>query len=335
MRFKNNMDAKLEPESECVSSSTCNSDAAPDIDGRGKMAVYINSELIFFDILRSELHKLEIEVQELVFPKGKIDLLRLAWKLGRSDTRIVHSLWGYHHPMIYIVSRFLGKRVIVHWIGTDVLYATTNRAITPTNLLRRVAYKVVDLHLADFEPLASELKSIGINAQVMPLIPNMTLSPEDATWPSENAILVYLPKGREEFYGGSMVFRLAEELPNLRFLIVANSGKGLPQLSNIEFLGWVNLSTVWKRVKVYLRLTKHDGQAKLVIEALARGKQVIWSYEYPFCHKARTIEEAKGALRNILDSNQPNTQAMDWAQRTFDPSKMAQAYRNIYLGLLH
>jgi len=333
MKFKNNMDAKLEPESECVSSSTCNSDAAPDIDGRGKIPVYINPEPIFFDILRSKLNKVDIDVRELAFPKGKIDLLRWAWKLGMSKPEIVHYVGGYHHPIIYIIPKFLGKRVIVHWMGTDVLYATTNRAITPTNLLRRVAYKVVDLHLAVFEPLANELKSMGINARVVPLIPDMALSPEDTTWLSENAILVYLPEGREEFYGGSIAFGLAEELPDLRFLIVGNSGKGMPQLANIEFLGWVNLSTVWKRVKVYLRLTKHDGQAGMVLEALARGKQVIWSYEYPFCHQARTIEQARVALKDILDNNQPNTQAMDWAQRTFDPSKIAQTYRNIYLGI--
>jgi len=334
MNFANNRAAKLQTESQ--SPSTGNSGTASATDGMGKITVYINSETVFFNILRSALNKVNIEVQELVFPKGKTDLLRFSWKLGRSDTSIVHILWGYHHPMIYITSILLGKRVIVHWIGTDVLSATSPKVLAPISLLRRFVYRVVSLHLTVSENLANELKSIGIKARVVPLIPNMTVSPEDTSWPSENVVLVYLPKGREEFYGSNIVFRLAEEAPNLKFLILGNLGEGMPQLSNIEFLGQVdNLASIWKRVKVYLRLTKHDGLPHMVIEALARGKQVIWSYEYPFCHKARTFEEAKGALKDIIDQNQPNTQAIAWARSTFDPLKLAQAYRNIYLELLH
>jgi len=334
MRFGKSKQAKLQSESHYESTSTCDFDRVADIDGRGKISVYINPEPVFFDILQSKLNKVEIDVRQLDLPEGKIDLFKWTWKLGTSKPSIVHYLGGYHHPLIYLIPKFLGKRVIVHWIGTDALYATTNRAITPTNLLRRVAHRVVDLHLAVFEPLANELESLGINAVVVPLIPNMASSPIEMTWPSENTILVYLPEGREEFYGGSVVFRLAEELTNLRFLMLSNSGEGMPKLQNTEFLGRVDdLATVWKRVKVYLRLTKHDGLAHMVIEALARGKHVVWSYEYPFCHQARTIEQARDALQDILDNNQPNTQGMDWAQRTFNPSKMAQTYRNIYLGI--
>lgn len=300
----------------------------------GKITVYISTSSIFFDRLKNIMNKSGVKVQELALPKRKADVLRWAWRLKRSELKIVHYLWGGHNPLIYIIPKLLGKKVIIHWIGTDVLSVTSNKEQTVNTLLRKIAYRMVDLHLAVSEALANELKPLGIDALVVPLIPDMPLLQEDITWPSEDVVLVYLPEGRPEFYGSSIVFRLAKELPQIKFLIVAHAGEDIPQLPNIEYLGWINLETIWRQVKIYLRLTKHDGLPNMVIEALARGKRVIWSYQYPFCHQARNFEEARDALKDLLWQNQPNVEGMQYVRCEFEPSKMAQNYRDVYLKVL-
>jgi len=303
--------------------------------GGSKIIVHIDSTSpIFFNRLKNAMNKSGVKVQKLTLPKRKANVFRWAWRLKRSEPKIVHYLWGGHNPLIYIISKLLGKKVIVHWIGTDVWFVASNKEWSINTLLRKIAYRMVDLHLAVSKALANELKPLGIDAIVVPLIPDMPLLQEDITWPSENVVLVYLPEKRPEFYGSSIVFRLAEELPQIKFLIVAHTGEGAPHLPNIEYLGWINLETIWRQVKIYLRLTKHDGLPNMIIEALARGKRVIWSYQYPFCHQAHTFEEAKDALENILRQNQPNIEGMHYVQCKFEPSKIAQNYRDIYLKVL-
>lgn len=302
----------------------------------GKITVYMDSSnSIFFSRLKNLVSESGVKVEEVALPEKKTDVLRGAWRLKRAEPKIVHYLWGSSHPLIYIIPKLLRKKVIIHWIGTDVLHVTSMKEGIFDTLLRKIAYKMVDLHLVEFEPLASELRPLGIEAKVIPLMPDMPLLQEDITWPSKDAVLVYLPERRPEFYGSSIVFRLAEELPEIKFLIVAHAGEGAPQLPNVKYLGWVNdMEGVWEQVKVYLRLTKHDGLSHTVIEALARGKHVIRSREFPYCRQARTFKEAKDALKDILRQNQPNIEGMHYVRSQFEPSKIAQEYRNIYLKLL-
>ena len=274
------------------------------------------------------------KVEELALPKSTSDVFKWFWKLKRGP-KVVHYLSGDRHPLIYIVSRLLGKKVIIHWIGTDVMNATCNTKGAFSILLSKVAYRMADMHLADFQPLANELRPLGIDAIVVPLVPDIHSLQEDITWPSEDVALVYLPEWRPEFFGSGIVFRLAEELPEIKFLVVAHSGEGAPQLPNIKYLGWVDdMETVWKQVKVYLRLTKHDGLSHTVVEALARAKHVTWSYEFPYCHQARTLEQAKDALTHIFKRNEPNIPGMHYVYSQFEPSKLVRDYKNIYLQIL-
>ena len=302
-----------------------------------KLTVYVGSAPIFFaERLIRQLASSGVNAKELALPKKKLDALIWTWKMRKSKPKIVHYLWGSHHPLVYIIPKLLRRKVIIHWIGTDVIYATSSKEDSFNALLRKISYKMVDMHLVVIQRLADELSSLGIDAKVVPLVPNMPLPQEDITWPAQDQALVSLPEARLEFYSSSLVFQLAEKLPEIKFLIVAHSGEGAPQLPNIKYLGRVDdMETVWKQVKVYLRLTKHDGLPQTLIEALARGKHVIWSYEYPFCHQAYTFKKAKDALRDILRRNQPNIEGMHYVHTHFESSKVVQSYKNIYLKVLN
>jgi len=307
------------------------------MDTSKSITIYIDSSLpVFSSRLVQMMEGSGIHLKELPIPKNRWYVLLWAWKLFRSKIKIIHYLYfGEHHPLIYIISKLLGKTVLVHWIGTDVLYATTNTSNWFGALLRKLAYKMTDQHLAVFEPLANELKPLGIQAKVISLPPNIPPMKEDITWPTGNCVFVYLPEERQKFYGSDITFSLIKEMPDVKFVIAAHSGKNAPQLPNVEYLGWTqDIEYVWKRTKVYLRLTKHDGLSHTVVEALARAKHVIWSCEFPCSYQAHSFNEAKEALVDIFSKNKPNINGMNYVYANFQSLKLTQDYKKIYTHYL-
>ena len=298
-----------------------------------RLIVCIDCSLpVFSGRLIRVLADLGIKTEALVLSEGKLKALKNLSGLLGSKSKIVHFLYGGYPPLVYIIPKLFGKKVIVHWIGTDVLDASSQKR---KRLFWGMAHGIVSLHLTDFEPLAEELKSLRIDAAVISLVPDVFTSQENIAWPTDNRVLAYMPEKRPEFYGSNLVFQLAEELADLKFLVIGHSGKGAPQLPNVQYLGVIdNLEPVWQQTKIYLRLTKHDGLSNMVLEALARGRHVIWSQKFPHCYYARTLEEARNAVQNILKLDKPNIEGTQYARAEFDPLKIGQVIKQKYLELL-
>jgi len=301
-----------------------------------ELTVYIDrTNPVFAERLIKLMTDSGVSAQAFALPKRRSELLGWTCRLKRSKPILIHYLWGNHGHLIYIISKLAGKKIIIHWIGTDVVCATSYKKWTYHGILRKIAYRIADLHLVDFEPLAVELRSLGIEAEVIPLVPDMPPPVEDVVWPREDRLFVDLPETELELYGGDTIFKLTQELPDIEFLIARHSGRGAPSLPNVKYLGYVdNLEPIWKQVKVYLRLTKHDGLAHGVVEALARGRHVVWSQSLPYCHKASTFEEALDVIRSILRQNQPNIDGMHYARSEFDPLRIAENLKRAYLKVI-
>jgi hypothetical protein len=276
----------------------------------------------------------KVKFKSFELKNKRSDIFIWLYDIWRSKCDIVHVLWGGYNPIIYVLMKALGKKVIVHWIGGDVSLAVSTRKGRFGALrffVRRMVFKIVDRHLVDFQPLAEELKILGINAQVLSLYPDISGLSDNNSWPELNKVFVYLPETRQEFYGGETIFNLARSLPDVEFLITRNTGETAPHLPNMKFMGFVDdMGSIWKQSKIYVRLTEHDGLSHTVIEALSRGKHVIWSHEYPFCFKASTFEDVKNAIQLILQRDQPNMSGVEYVQQKFSPSKMAEDYFSLY-----
>lgn len=278
---------------------------------------------------------------ELVFGLGRHHgcitrrFLRLIW----SKTKIVHWLWGWPFWggffFIYLLLlRIAGKKIIVHWLGSDVLMAlSSGRQVRMQNL---VFSKLADLNVTDADPLIKELCSIGIKAEPLSLFADLNFPVKDIALPNQNRFFVYMPEGMEEFYGGDIIFKLAGEFAECEFLIAPHRGNDLPQLKNVKYLGHVkDMETdIWKNVKGCIRLTTHDGMSRCVKEALAYGRYVIWSHEYPNCHFARNYEEAKEGLRKIVEADHLNDGGRSYAFSEFLPTQVAEKYSQIYRKVL-
>ncbi|MCK4352477.1 glycosyltransferase [candidate division WOR-3 bacterium] len=253
--------------------------------------------------------------------------------LGRPEVKVLHYIWGDIHPFSYVITKlFTHKKIIVHWMGSDVLQILSSPW---KRILWRMIKKVINVHCTDFYATALELRTIGIKAKVIPLIPDLSFSPMKTIWPPGKVVFTYIPESRETFYGSKIIFALAKRLKDVEFLIVGTTGKNCPQLPNVKYLGFIEdmEQKIWNKVKGYIRITKHDGLSHLVIEALARGKYVIRSYKFPYCFYARTLGDTEQALRQILQKKEPNFAGMNYVNTRFHPLILARNLKKLYMEI--
>lgn len=226
------------------------------------------------------------------------------------------------------VAGLLRKKRILHWIGTDVLIALGQ---APGRLVRDYRRTV---HLAGSELLQSELRTVGIESAVVPIVPTgIQFSP--LPMPERHAVLAYIPEAREEFYGMPLLKEIAGRYPDVRFHIVANSGKldghPLPNLSYEGTLDAAAMRELYAKCSILFRYPQHDGLSMMILEALGTGRTVIYKYPFPFVKTP-----AGGALPEILAvfeealSAPPriNREAVDYVNSAFSMEKQLLRYRN-------
>jgi glycosyltransferase involved in cell wall biosynthesis len=218
------------------------------------------------------------------------DLLFLPFKKGRWMTWVlvlaqadacyfIGGLWT--DSRFFKVAHLFRKPVVIHWVGTDVLEVreAIKRGQVSHSLLKS------SIHWAEVPWTAQELNNTGIPAEVVPLTSTITTA-RIAPLPKKLTVLVYFSDTRYEFYGAHHILRLAKEMPDIQILCVGLGSEGMPFhftsdpiASNIKLLGRVdNLEKIYDESTVLIRMTKHDGLSFMVLEALAHGRYVIWSY---------------------------------------------------------
>jgi len=238
------------------------------------------------------------------------------------------------------------KPIVIHWVGTDVL-----RVINPQtlNLKRRIKrcfllsffriYKRC-YHIAGAPWLKEELKLVGIEAKFIPVVSPMIK--EDTPiypFPDTLTILSYIPLGREDFYGEEKLLQIARRNPDIKFIVVANSPDRKPKdLDNCEYLGWVSrdkMEELYKEATCVMRLTKHDGLSGLGMEALLRGRYLIFTYKHPFVNKAGTVEEIQKALDEIKLKKTPNYEGAQYVKENYSMEKVKSDLENFFLKILY
>ena len=72
---------------------------------------------------------------------------------------------------------------------------------------------------------------------------------------------------------------------------------------NVEVLGILSLDQMemlYDKISIVIRNVKHDGLSMSVVEALAKGKKVIWNYSIPNVICAKTAQEICMELDKII-----------------------------------
>lgn len=251
-------------------------------------------------------------------------------KLFSSDAQVVHLLQGHYPIFAYWLPMLAGKKLVVHWIGTDVATEVKRSGSLMGRFRLRVLSKA-SAHLTDFEALQKELARLPITARIVPLLP----LPEEefpVEWPDQAGVLSYVPEARADFYGIDALIALAESAPAVAFHVTAHSGEGLRAPPNMHFHGWVDdMESLWSKCRILVRLTEHDGLSHSVVEALLRGRYVLWTQPFPFCAHASAGADLPALLREILERGQPNAAAADFVRKSYGRQANLKAICEVYL----
>jgi hypothetical protein len=244
------------------------------------------------------------------------------------------QLWGNR----FRAARWLGRKTVLHWIGTDVWYMLTDPARRET--VRRTVLPHVDAHWTVSAANAAELReALGIEPRVVPIVDYAVTDVPEPPPPATHSALTYVSREdpvAEERYGLPTVLAVARRFPTVPFRVVGHGGRGLPAPPNVRFLGYVEeMAGAYRETSVYIRVRHQDGLPKLVLESLAWGREVIFTDPFPHCHRAHTEEEVAAALAEIL-SRPPrlNRPGRNYVLETFSRPRVTAAWRAALADLL-
>jgi len=243
---------------------------------------------------------------------------------------IYHGIYQGASYKIWLIAKLLRKKTVCYWIGTDVLTVLRNKK---ARLAAKFSNRFIDIHLAGSPGLVDELKGIGIEALWMPVVP-LAVTREVPPLPSSLTVLSYLPDSRPDFYGAATVRQLVEDFQDVNFMIVGSKGAGVTSPRNMTYLGWQeNMDKVYEHATVLLRIVEHDGLSLMVLEALARGRQVIWSQPFPHCYYAKDFTAAKVALSSIIKNPTLNYGGIRYIEEELNTFRIFERLVKVYTSL--
>jgi hypothetical protein len=227
---------------------------------------------------------------------------------------------------LHLFARLLNKPRVIHWVGSDIISLRTNPG------LRRWCQSRGVHNLAEAAWTIEELRSFGIQAKLAPLPPRILATRAQAL-PAVFTVLFYLPKTRGDFYGRREYERLIRAFAgrNVRFYIVGGGECYAPPTANVTRLGWLtSLRRVYADTTVLVRFTARDGLSLMTLEALAHGRHVLWTKEFPFVTHVRTYDEMQQALSELLGAHErgelePQDQASRYIAQTYSPQRCMEA----------
>lgn len=201
-------------------------------------------------------------------------------------------------------AKLLGCTIVRWWVGTDVLNCLQSEY---TMQVAREVDEAVDLNIAVSPHLVTELREIGIDAEYVPSFCDFSTYQDEPPSKLPKGVLTYLPTKRRAFYGEAILVAAIEANPDLEFFVVADESHSLSHYPNVHSLGWVEgLQDIWPRIGILLRVTEHDGMPRMVLDALARGRHVIYSEIFDGCWYAKKTEQVLEYLQTFKALDEPN-----------------------------
>lgn len=245
------------------------------------------------------------------------------------NTDLIYSIGGSISKARAIdLALFTHKRVIMHWVGTDVVKACND--YDTGSFSKRYIHEI--RHFCETPWIQEELKHIGINAEIVQFATFDKKISSTISLPHKFSILSYIGKGREEFYGINSLIRLAIDFPDIEIKVTGVGGYQKPVPANLIFLGWVdNLDEEYKNCVLYLRLPEHDGLSFSVLEALTNARYVGYTHKFNQTYHIDSYLKLYDITKNLkeqYDGKQlkENIQGMNFVKKEFS--------ENIVLGNL-
>lgn len=275
-----------------------------------RLILFVGEERVASSPLGTWANALErVGVQCVFLDCVKTDIVE--WlKKCRVATAVVYQ--GYQSPAGPFLMRqlaiatLLGAPLVRKWSGSDVLMNLQSKELCQVT---QALDKIVSLNLSsEHQGLIDELASIDITAH---LIPQVTNKPIDWSQPipskKQEAVLIYLPGKRFDFYYGPLMDKIVRSNPDIPFVVIADDSHSLDYHDNVTSLGWIeDLTPIWARCGLLLRITEHDGFARMIVEALSKAKYVVHNQPLGCVWHAATETEINDALERFRNTSKPN-----------------------------
>jgi len=243
-----------------------------------------------------------------------MQLVDLARDLARCDLAYT---WGGRISMgnFLWAARVLGKKkLIMLWSGGDVLFAQREQADGI-----RVPWINEIVHWAVSPWVAEEVRALGLPCEyVQASFVDVVPSPKPL--PEKFSVLVYMADLRKaDLYGWDRMLEVAQRLPQIQFnLCGLPPGQSIQGPPNMKVHNWVNdFTVVLEKTTVVYRPVRHDGLSFTVLEALSRGRHVLYSYPLPGCVQVIDTAAACGELERLWAWHRAGTLALNETGRKY------------------
>jgi len=224
---------------------------------------------------------------------GYKSLMKSAWSLISANALISFGGPSPHRVLLFIANA-LNIPVFVFWAGSDVVALLKRPADVEHLRMKNLT------HLAAAPWLVEELRSVRIQAD---FVPAAGVTPPAEPKPFEEAfrVVTYLPQIRADFYGAQTVYAVARALPEVTFVVTGSHNGSDPRApQNVSFSGHLeDVTSVLDASVVLLRIPKHDGLSTMVLEALSRGRYVLWTHNIPGVLVTKALDDVVASLQAL------------------------------------
>jgi len=197
---------------------------------------------------------------------------------------VVYGIYLQTCSRYTIAAKILGKKTIVHFVGSDAYWVKREHS-----LMRRRYWRFVLNHTDLVFYVSPHLeKLVGRRGRVLPFPISTNAFREarlEGTLQPDRDVLYYCPSGQanEEIYRLSWIEDYARNHPQEKITVIGNSSNPakydfkLPNVLVIPFVETSEMPAVYRRHKVLIRMTTEDGLPRMVHEALLSGLKVIYN----------------------------------------------------------
>ncbi len=265
--------------------------------------VFTGFERFWMQVLVDGLqrHRDEIDASWVLWPSTTAERMRFLGAMARADVMVrvgmPFDFSGTTNRAWLRLMRVLRKIGVNYWIGYDSL-AYVRRArrdlATPADL------HAIDTlrHFAATENIEGLLRGAGVPATTVVFPSPEREVPEAPPLPDEFRVLLYWSDNDPPYHDVPNIMEAARRLPDVAFDVVGATGAHvIDPPCNVRFHGrQADVEPFYRDTCVLVRLPEWDAvPGGMVEEALAFGRRVIYSFEFP-----HTIFVARGDLDGLV-----------------------------------
>ena len=195
-------------------------------------------------------------------------------------------------------------------------------------------------HLCVSERLQKELKSVGIDAEILYDVHNdwhEIVKMREAN-PYRGGVLAYT--GTSPYWDNDSLLEIIKKTPDIQYLVCGLTDDVLYKqydLPNVTRYKWLNDETMMDALAcshAYIRMSNHDGLPAVLLESLRAGIPVVENYPYYGVEYVKNVDEATSKLHDILqDKITVPDEVVKYYREHYNVKRFVKEFVRIFYGV--